>query len=182
MKMPQKNSNARLWKYFQGCLHYHFLSLLLSMAWWYVTIWINVFFEMYNTLMKHYEYGKSRNCLWGKWFEEEIRVFILDEHCEKLITDIFKSEDIFFKTILLHSYHSECSFSSQRRKCGWSWSLMVVVERIWRIVIVENAHWIRVTKSFWTFSVTNSMKNARISRCKFDFFTEKYGLNGYFWL
>ena len=57
---------------------------------------------------------------------------------------------------------------------------MVVVERIWRIIIVENAHWIRVTKSFWTFSVTKCMKNVQISRCKFDFFTEKDGLHSNF--
>ena len=53
IKMPRKNWNARLWKYFQGCLHYHFLSLLMSMAWWYVTIWINVFFEMLILVSKH---------------------------------------------------------------------------------------------------------------------------------
>ena len=31
-----------------------------------------------------------------------------------------------------------------------------------------------------TFSVTNGMKNARISKFTFDFFTERDGLNGYF--
>ena len=67
----------------------------------------------------------------------------------------------FSKTILIHWYCSECSFPSQRRKCGWSWSLMVAVEIIWRIIVVENAHWIRVTKCFCTFSITNSMKNAQ---------------------
>ena len=35
------------------------LSPLLIIAWQYVTTWINVFFEMYKTLMKHYEDGKS---------------------------------------------------------------------------------------------------------------------------
>ena len=96
--------------------------------------------------------------------------------------DIFQSEDIFFKTILLHWYNSECSFPTQRMKCGWSWRTMVVVERIWRIIIVENALWIRVTKKVCNFSVTNGMKNARISKFTFDFFTERDGLNGYFWL
>ena len=84
--------------------------------------------------------------------------------------------------ILLHWYNSECSFPSQRMKCGWSWSVMVVVVRIWRIIIVGNAHWIRVTKKFSTFSVTNGMKNTQISKFTFDFFTERDGLNGYFWL
>ena len=37
-------------------------------------------------------------------------------------------------------------------------------------------------KSFCAFSVTNSMKNARISRCKLDFFTERDRLHNYFWL
>ena len=32
---------------------------LLNTAWRYVTVWIIVFCEMYNTLMKHYEDGKS---------------------------------------------------------------------------------------------------------------------------
>ena len=118
----------------------------------------------------------------GNWFEGDIRVFICAEHYENLITDIFQSEDIFFKTTLLHSYNSECSFPSQRMTCGWSWSLMVVVVRIWRIIIVGNAHWIRVMKKFCNFSVTNGMKNARISKFTFDFFTERDGLNGYFWL
>ena len=67
-------------------------------------------------------------------------------------------------------------------KCGWSWSLMVVVVRIWSIIIVGNAHSIRVMKKFGTFSVTNGMKNARIPKSTFDFFTERDGLNGYFWL
>ena len=101
---------------------------------------------------------------------------------ENLITDIFQSEDIFFKTILPHWYNSECSFLTQRMKCGWSWSLMVVVVRIWSIIIVGNAHSIRVTKKFCTFSITNGMKNAQISKFTFDFFTERDGLNGYFWL
>ena len=88
----------------------------------------------------------------------------------------------FFKPILLYWYNSECSFPSQRMKCGLSWSLIVVVVRIWRIIIVGNAHWIRVMKRFCTFSVSNGMKNARISKFTFDFFTERDGLNGYFWL
>ena len=92
---------------------------------------------------------------------------------KSLLWTFSNQKTIFFKTILLHWYHSECSFSSQRRKCGWSWSLMVVVEIIWKIIVVENAHWIRVMKSFCTFSVTNSMKNAQISRCKLDFFYRK---------
>ena len=53
-------------------------------------------------------------------FEEDIRVFILDESYEKLVMDIFKLEDISLKIILLHLYNSDCSFLSQRRKCGWS--------------------------------------------------------------
>ena len=57
-----------------------------------------------------------------------------------LVTDIFKLEDIFFKTILLHFHNSDCSFLSQRMKCGWSSTCMVVVERIERIIIVENVH------------------------------------------
>ena len=107
MEMPQENSNVRLWKYFQGCLHYHFLSLLLSMAWQHVTIWINVFFwnvlHTNETLWRWKKFPLSlasqtcRNFLWGKWFEEDIRVYILDEHYEKFFTDIFKSEDIFFQ-------------------------------------------------------------------------------------
>ena len=71
-----------------------------------------------------------KNCLWGKWFDEDIRVFIFDECYEMLVMDIFKLEYIFLKTILLHLYHSDCSFLSQKRKCEWSWSCMVVVERI----------------------------------------------------
>ena len=118
----------------------------------------------------------------GNWFDENIRVFISAECYENLIMDIFQSEDIFFKTILLHWYNSEYSFPSQRMKCQWSWSLIVVVVRIWRIIIVGNAHWIRVTKKFCTFSVTNGMKNARILKFIFDFFRERDGLNGYFWL
>ena len=36
---------------------------------------------------------------------------ILDESNEKIVTDIVKLEDIFLKTILLlHLYHSDCSF------------------------------------------------------------------------
>ena len=58
-------------------------------------------------------------------------------------------------------------------KCGWSWRTMVVVERIWRMIIVENAHWIRVTKKFYNFSVTNGRKNAQISKFTFDFFYRK---------
>ena len=118
----------------------------------------------------------------GNWFEEDIRVFISAKHYENLITDIFQSEYIFFKPILLHWYNSECSFPSQKMKCGWSWSLIVVVVRIWRIIIVGNAHWIRVTKKFCNFSITNGMKNAQISKFTFNFFTERDGLNGYFWL
>ena len=87
----------------------------------------------------------------------------------------------FFKPILLHWYNSECSFPSQKMKCGWSWNLIVIV-RIWRIIIVGNAHWIRVTKKFCNFSITNGMKNAWISKLTFNFFTERDGLNGYFWL
>ena len=87
----------------------------------------------------------------GNWFEEDIRVFISAERYENLIKDIFQSEDIFFKTTLLHWYNSECSFPSQRMKCRWSWSLIVVVVRIWRINIVGNAHWIRVTKKVLHF-------------------------------
>ena len=168
------------------------LSPLLIIAWQYVTKWINVFFEMYNTLMKHYEDGRSFFWVYlhryvgivygGNWFEEVIRVFISAEHYENLIMDIFQSEDIFFKIILLHWHNSECSFPTQRMKCGWSWRIMVVVERIWRIIIVGNAHWIRVMKKFCTFSITNGMKNAWISKFTFDFFTERDGLNGYFWL
>ena len=48
-----------------------------------------------------------------------MRTFILDESNEKFVTDIWKLEDIFLKTIFLDLYHSDCSFSSQRRKCGW---------------------------------------------------------------
>ena len=156
--------------------------------WQYVTTWITVFFDMYNTLMKHYEDGRSFFGVYlhrhvgivygGNWSEEHIRVFISAKHYENLITDIFQSEDIFFKTILLHWYNSECSFPSKRMKCGWSWNLMVVVVRIWRIIIVGNAHWIRVTKKFCTFS----MKNARISKFTFDYFTQRDGLSSYCWL
>ena len=109
-------------------------------------------------------------------------LFILNEHYEMLVTDIFKLEDIFFKTILLHLYNSDCSFLSQRMKCGWSSTCMVVVERIERIIIVENVHSIRVMKNFGTLSITKSMKNARISKFTFDFFTERDGLHSYFWL
>ena len=59
---------------------------------------------------------------------------------------------------------------------------MVVVERIWRIIIARKAHWIRVTEKFCIFSVTNGMKNAQIWGCKFDFFAERDGLNGYLWI
>ena len=54
----------------------------------------------------------------GEVIEEDIRFFILDEHNENTVTDILKLEDIFLKTILLHLYNSNCSFLSQRRKCG----------------------------------------------------------------
>ena len=118
----------------------------------------------------------------GNLFEENIRVFISAKCYENFITNIFQSEDIFFKTILLHWYNSEYSFPTQRMKWGWSWRTMVVVERIWRIIIAGNAHWIRVTKKFCNFSVTNGMKNAQISKFTFDFFTERDGLNGDFWL
>ena len=108
----------------------------------------------------------------GNWFEGDIRVLILVKCYEKFVMHIFKSEVIFS---LLHWYNSECSFPTQRMKCGRSWSIMVVVERIWRIIIVVNVHWIRVTKMF-------GMKNAWISKFTFDFFTQRHDLNGYFWL
>ena len=57
-----------------------------------------------------------------------------------LVMDIFKLEGIFFKKMLLHLYNSDCSFPSQRMKCGWSSTCMAVVERIERIIIVENVH------------------------------------------
>ena len=50
---------------------------------------------------------------------------------------------------------------------------MVVLVRIWRIIIAANAHWIRVTKKFCNFSVTNCMKNAQIWGCEIDFFYRK---------
>ena len=66
----------------------------------------------------------------GSDFEEHIRVFILNECYEMLVMDIFKLEDIFFKTILLHLYNSDCSFLSQRMKCGWSSTCVVVVKEL----------------------------------------------------
>ena len=94
----------------------------------------------------------------------------------------FSNQKTFFsKQYYFHWYNSECSFPTQIMKCGWSWRTMVV-ERIWRIIIVGNAHWIRVMKKFCNSSVTNGIKNAWISKFTFDFFTERDGLNGYFWL
>ena len=79
--------------------------------------------------MKHYEDGKSflqvqlfthvRIVYGGSDFRKTLRFFILDESNEKFVTDILKLEDIFLKTILLNLYHSDCSFLSQRMKCGW---------------------------------------------------------------
>ena len=119
-----KSKNINIWMYWKSHRKTWILSLLLIIAWQYETTWINVFFEMYNTLMKHYEDGRSFFWVYlhrhvgivygGNWFEEHIRVFISAECYENLITDIFQSEDIFFKTILLHWYNSECSFPNQR--------------------------------------------------------------------
>ena len=133
----QHIQNAKIWTFecTENAME-KLLAPLLIIVWQYVITWINVFLKCTTHI---------------NWFEENIRIFISAKHYENLITDIFQSEDIFFKTILLHWYNSECSFPSQRIKCGWSWSLMVVVVRIWRIVIVGNAHWIRVTKSFALF-------------------------------
>ena len=38
-----------------------------------------------------------KNCAMVKWFEEDIRFFILDESNEKIFMDILKLEDIFFE-------------------------------------------------------------------------------------
>ena len=58
--------------------------------------------------------------LWVECFQEEIRVFILYECNEKVVTDIFKMEDIFgmyfFPDLCAQHYY----FVIMKRKQGWS--------------------------------------------------------------
>ena len=118
----------------------------------------------------------------SNWFEEDIRVFILVEFYENLITDIFKSEVIFFKTILLHWYNSECSFPSQRMKCAWSWSLMVVVVKNLKDYYSRKCTLNRSNEKVLHFFHNKWHEKCSNFKVYIWFFTERDGLNGYFWL
>ena len=80
--------------------------------------------------MKLNEVGKSFNkvkvltCVkmvfGGKSFQDEIKVFILDESNEKIDTYILKLEKLFWKKLLLHSYTSDYYFVIEKSRYGWS--------------------------------------------------------------
>ena len=144
---------------------------------------------MYNTLMKHYEDGRSFFWVYlhrhvaivygGNWFEEHIRVFISAEHYENLITDILKSEAIFFKTILLHWTIQNVLFKSE--------------SEVW-MELKPDGCCCKNLKDYYSRKCTLNQSNENVlhffhnkwhEKCiwfTFDFFTERDGLNGYFWL